>query len=365
VTKVCLSVDTIGYPEGGGYFWCYLNWALGLRALGCEVVWLEGLGGRPLQPSVASLRARLDPYALGGSLALWAWDGLSVPAGDSHVDLEAATDADLLINFRYDLPGEVVRRFRRSALVDDDPGLLQTWLRVGEIDIAKHSVYVTTGENIGPLDPDRDWIPAAPCVALDWWQPAGHAEVAAFTTISHWQGEEWFNDGDILFRNDKRSGFLPFLDLPARTRQPLELALLLADDEGHERVDLEARGWRIRNSHDVARTPWDYQRYVQGSLGEFSCAKPSTIFLGNAWISDRTVCYLASAKPAVVQYTGPSTILPDAEGLWRFRTPDEAVQCLDAIGADYEHQCLLARELAEEHFDARKVLSRLLERALD
>ena len=31
----CLCADTISYPEGGGHQWVYLNWALGLRALGC------------------------------------------------------------------------------------------------------------------------------------------------------------------------------------------------------------------------------------------------------------------------------------------------------------------------------------------
>jgi hypothetical protein len=364
MTKVCLSVDTIGYPEGGGYFWCYLNWALGLRSLGCEVAWLEALGGRPLEPSVASLRSRLEPYGLANSLALWEWGDLEMPPGDFHRGLTAAADADLLINFRYDLPSELVRRFRRSALVDDDPGLLQLWLRAGELSLAEHDLYVTTGENIEVLDPGREWFPAVPCVALDWWRPAEHGDDAAFTTLSHWHGEEWFDDGTTLFRNDKRSGFLPYFDLPARTDQPLELALLLADEEAAERAALEARGWRIRNAHDVARTPWDYERYVQASLGEFSCAKPSTVFLGNAWISDRTVCYLASGKPAVVQHTGPSEILPSTEGIWRFRTPDEAARYLDAVAADYDRQCRAARELAEEHFDARAILSRLLERAI-
>ena len=364
MTKVCLSVDTIGYPEGGGYFWCYLNWALGLKGLGCEVVWLEGLDGRPLEPSVASLRSRLEPYGLAASIALWEWGVVELPAGQSYEDLTAAADADLLINFRYDLPGELVRRFRRSALVDDDPGLLQMWLRNGELSLADHDVYVTTGENI--VDPDRQWLRTTPCVALDWWQPTGiDGDGAAFTTLSHWQGEEWFDDGKRLFRNDKRSGFLPYLDLPTRTAQPLELALLLADEEGPERADLEARGWRVRHAPDVAGTPWGYERYVGASLGEFSCAKPSTVFLGNAWLSDRTVCYLAAAKPAVVQHTGPSTILPDGEGMWRFRTPEEAASCLDAVAEDYEHQCRLARQLAEEHLDAHIVLRQLLERAID
>jgi hypothetical protein len=86
--------------------------------------------------------------------------------------------------------------------------------------------------------------------------------------------------------------------------------------------------------------------------------------LQNAWISDRTLCYLASGKPAVVQDTGPSRFLPERCGLFRFRTLNEAVRCLETVAADYDEQCRQARALAEEHFDARKVVRRLLEQVL-
>src|SRR2546422_6136899 len=36
------------------------------------------------------------------------------------------------------------------------------------------------------------------------------------------------------------------------------------------------------------------QAYIQRSRGEFSCAKASCMEFQNAWVSDRTVCYLAS-----------------------------------------------------------------------
>jgi len=92
--------------------------------------------------------------------------------------------------------------------------------------------------------------------------------------------------------------------------------------------------------------------------------KPSCVKLGNAWISDRTICYLASGKPAVVQHTGRSEFLPDASGLFRFRTMEEAVNSLETVAADYDHQCKLARALADEYFDGRKILKPMLETAL-
>jgi len=81
-------------------------------------------------------------------------------------------------------------------------------------------------------------------------------------------------------------------------------------------------------------------------------------------MSDRTICYLASGKPAVVQHTGPSKFLPDATGLFRFRTLEEAARMLDAVAADYDRQCRLARALAEEYFDARKNLAKVLSETL-
>jgi hypothetical protein len=88
------------------------------------------------------------------------------------------------------------------------------------------------------------------------------------------------------------------------------------------------------------------------------------MLLQNAWISDRTFCYLASGKPAVVQHTGPSRFLPDAEGLFRFRTMAEAASALAAVEADYEKQCIAARRLADQHFDAVKIVKAVVEKAL-
>ena len=88
--------------------------------------------------------------------------------------------------------------------------------------------------------------------------------------------------------------------------------------------------------------------------------KPSCVRLQNAWVSDRTLCYLASGKPAVVQHTGPSKILPDDEGMCRFRTPREALDCLRRVEAEYERHARAARSIVDEHFDARRVVSRLV-----
>ena len=360
---VCMSSRScLPYAKGGGYLWIFLNWALGLRAAGCDVVWLEMVPRRiaadEIRRLAAALKERLRPYGLADTLALHAPPGEDLPAEATEgcLDLTAAAEAAVLLNFRYSVTADVVRRFRRSALVDIDPGLLQIWIAKGLVDVAKHDVYLTIGEHVP--DPDRTWHHVPPCVSLDWWSPRSAPADAPFTTVGHWYAGGWIGADEAA--DDKRSGFLPLLDLPRSTARPLELALDLPPDDPQMRM-LEARGWRVRNAHVVAATPWDYQRYVQDSFGEFSCAKPAYTRLGNAWISDRTVCYLASGKPAVVEHTGPSAFLPDDEGLLRFRGPDEAALFLERVTTNYQHHAAHARALAEEHFDARRNVTRVLE----
>lgn len=370
---VCLVANTISYPEGGGHFWVHLNWALGLRSCGCDVIWLEVLDERiapeRVEACVQSLKSRLAPYGLVQALAICTRN-CDAPheAARGCRGFDAAMEADLAINVLYTLPAKLIKRLRRSAFLDIDPGLLQLFVTQGLMPLEKHDLYFTIGETVGTPQakfPDAGvrWQHTLPCVALDWWPVHVAAEGAPFTTVSHWYSGGWVKDADELYCNYKREGFLPFLDLPQRVRQPLELALCLGDDE-KERAALEQRGWRVREAWEVAGSPEDYQRYIQGSRGEFSCVKPSCVRLQNAWISDRTLCYLASGKPALVQHTGPSKFLPDDEGLFRFRDLPQAVRGLETIADDYERQSRLARVLAEQLFDARKVVNRLLERSL-
>ena len=179
--------------------------------------------------------------------------------------------------------------------------------------------------------------------------------------MSSWWGR-WVLSGSESYCNDKRTSFLEYVELPSRTSRRLELALALGGAQ-EERQSLERHGWIVREASQVSATAEQYRAYIQGSRGEFSCAKPSCMRLATAWISDRTICYLASGKPAVVQHTGPSRFLPDAHGLFRFHDLDEAAAALEAVEANYERHARAARVLAAEHFDAEKVLASVLDRA--
>src|SRR5207249_302348 len=108
---VCLApANTVAYPNGAGHLWVYLHWALALKALGCRVIWLEGIdvddsdtspagrrrrrGGRAVD-CVATLKTRLEPYGLADTLALYALNGAAAPedVAQGSLDVDAAAGA--------------------------------------------------------------------------------------------------------------------------------------------------------------------------------------------------------------------------------------------------------------------------------
>jgi hypothetical protein len=384
VPLVVLSAFNVaGFPEGGGHFWVYLQYALGLRRAGCEVYWLERFitGDDPAhdEAALSTLLERAEAFGMGGRVILLVGpDPTLVPGARLEYRGLGAAEAealfrrtDLLLNFHYAIDPNLLGRFRRTALVDIDPGLLQFWISRGQISVPHHDVYFTTGETIGTpgaLVPDcgLKWVLIRPAVFLEEWPSIDVARDRAMTTISGWSSHDWIVDGDLVYENTKRVSFLQFKELPRITDQPLELALFLrtAEDE-QDRLLMQRHGWRIRRSPEVAGTPQCYRAYIQGSRGEFSCAKPSCMKFQSAWVSDRTLCYLASGKPVVVQDTGPSRHLPNGEGMFRFTTPEQAVAALAAVQADYGRHCRAARALAEAQFDATRVASRILEAGLE
>ncbi len=414
MTTVALApTSTASFPDGGGHWWVYLQYVLGLRDLGCRVLWLERCPADINAATEARARRTLAKwgfrpdevllYTVTGSGA-----GAADSAGSDHevrltwlpapngTVLATPANADMVLNFDYDTPQELLDRTGRSVLVDIDPGLMQSWWAAGLINPARHDLWVTTGETVGTplaLFPRSgtewghvEWHHIRPPVHLPSWPVVDEPDCGAFTTVTSWWGDEWLTMGDgSVMENNKRVGFLPYVGLAARTPSRLELAAyfgepgqddgpidgppppVTAENVGGDRADvvaLLAAGWRLRRSRAVAGTPEQYRRYVQGSRGEFSCAKPSCLLFQNAWISDRTLCYLASGRPAVVEFTGPSSVLSVDAGLLRFRSQDEAVDSMARVEADYRRHRRAARDLVEARFSAHDTLTSLLNLAL-
>jgi hypothetical protein len=126
---------------------------------------------------------------------------------------------------------------------------------------------------------------------------------------------------------------------------------------------LRRYGWDTVDAMRVSRTPWEYRDFIHGSKAEFGVAKHTYVANRTGWFSDRTACYLASGRPALVQDTGWTAHLPSGDGLLAFSTLDQAVAGIDRINAEYDRHAARARDIAREHFDADRVLPALLEAA--
>src|SRR5262249_42661010 len=144
-TVVLSPSNVVNLPEGGGHFWVYMQYAQGLRRLGCDVYWLErfdpsGDPGRDAR-TLATFFERMGRYRLGGEALLYTGGTPDEYIGVARAEAAAFRRADLLLNFDYAIDPALLARFRRTALVDIDPGLLQFWISVGQLRVAAHDLY--------------------------------------------------------------------------------------------------------------------------------------------------------------------------------------------------------------------------------
>ena len=204
-------------------------------------------------------------------------------------------------------------------------------------------------------------MPTLPPVVLEQWPARSDPGCRRFSTVADWRGSQYaVYDGEAY--GGKRREFLHLLLLPRRARLALEPAIYVGFADSEDLELLLGNKWQVHDPFLVAGDPHSYREFIRHSRAEFSVAKGGYVKSHSGWVSDRTACYLASGKPALVQSTGFEQRLPTGRGLLTFRTFDEAVAGVEAINADYPAHSRAARQLAEEYFDSDKVLGRLLER---
>jgi hypothetical protein len=366
-------------PGRGGQFWVFLQYLLGFRRLGYDVLYVDAVEpascvderGRSCSVeeswSVQYFRRVMREFGLHANFAIFCeGGGRSVGLPRSEV-IERVGRARCLINVMGFLRDEeILAAAPRRVFLDIDPGFGQMWRELGLADIfAGHDAFVTVGSNVGRSDCTvptcgLPWIPTVPPVVLERWHASGRPHNGKFTSVVTWRGIF----GPIEYQGDtyglRVHEFRKFIELPQRTGEAFELALDIDPCETQDLAALEHNDWVLANPAEVARTPDSYQDYVQSSKAEFGVAKSMYVKTRGGWISDRTVCYLASGRPALVQDTGLLEQFSDQEGLVLFSNMEEAVDGVARIARDYEIHAKAARQIAEVHFDSDKVLSRLL-----
>src|SRR5438105_9043105 len=353
----------------GGAAWVRLSWILGLRRLGFDVWFVEQMAHKDPKAD-AWFDEIADQFGLRDKAALVLNEGITHGVNWSRLT-EVAEDAVALINLSAHLTLEpLLKRARRRVCVDLDPGVTQLWQAAG-IDNARflgHHFYFTVGTNVGT---GRSSIPTngihwqammPPCVLDEWpLAEAPRMERDRFTTIATWRGPY----GRVEYLGHtygiKLDEFRKFIRIPQEVDARFEIALDIDTADEPDSELLVSNGWRLVDPNAVAGDPYSFRRYVQSSAAEFSVAQGIYVETNSGWISDRTVRYLASGKPALVQDTGFTDTLPTGEGLLAFTSLDDAITGTNSIIRDYDAHSRAARATAVEHFDSDKVLADLLD----
>jgi hypothetical protein len=375
--RIVLDAYVVQYPLGGVVSYA-LQFLAGFRDLGHDVYLLEKSPGPQscydprsdtmtddARPALAWLRPLFQRFRVGDR---WCYVDA---AGDYHgmsrrqVD-EVLRSTDVFLNIgTHGYWKDEVGRSTCRVLLDGEPGFRQMKMELARTageDLPEYDRYFTDGLNIGTPSTRApsaglNWGIMPPPVRVDAIEPTPAARRGRFTTVMNWESHK-----PLVFQ-DRRYGqkaeeFERFMDLPRRTRAPLEVAV------SGRRVPVERLkryGWSLRSANAVSASADGYWRYIRASRGEFSVAKNVFVVTRCGMFSERSAMYLAHGRPVVVQDTGFSDHLPCGRGLFAVRDADEAAQALDEIEGDYACHSAAAREIAVAHFDARKVLRRFLD----
>lgn len=379
----------VGQYPVGGVAWDYLQYVMGLSRLGHDVYYHEDTWCWPYDP-LANARTDSADYPAGFLAGFFAthapelsdrWHYRHLHGESFGMSLSAFADiagsADVYLNVSGagilpdGLPESCVKVF-----IDTDPGYNQIllaerppWAENIERwceNVAAHDRHFTYAENIDDEDcrvptVGIQWSTTRMPVILDHWAalPVA-ADDDPWTTVLTWNT---FN-GPLVHEGVSYYGKGPevekLIDLPSRTGERL-LAAVGGTEAPLER--LGAFGWEVIDGPASTRTAEAYRDLIAASRGEVSAAKHVYVVMRTGWFSCRSACYLAAARPVVVQDTGFSSHLPVGAGLLAFSSPEEAAAQLAEVSGDYPRHASAARDLAVEYFDSDRVLARLLEEA--
>ncbi len=371
--NIVLASSIASVPDQGGWTWAVLQFLLGFKRLGHDVTYLEVIEPKLLEehgefsPSAMYFRQVMADFDFRRSSAMLLkgrQEAVGVPY-DQLIDRLRRTN--VLINVSGILQDEsLLLRCRKRVYLDLDPGFTQLWQAVQNIDMhfAGHTHHATIGMAIGQADCPvptcgLNWIATPQPIVLEHWPIATEIEYDGLTTVANWRGYGSI-DHDGVFYGQKAHSLRQIIDLPTKTSEKFILALAIHENETKDLALLRDNGWRLIDPNLVTSSPQRFQKFVQRSKGEIGIAKSGYVHANCGWVSDRSLCYLASGRPVVAMETGFSRFIPPGEGMFAFSNVDEAVAAIDAMNSDYPKHRKAARAIAEKNFDSDKVLSELL-----
>ncbi len=366
-------------PCQGGHTWQFLQYLLGFRRLGWEVLFLDRLepgmcvdgAGRPcaVDDSV-NLRYFLTIMERFGLEEAFALD---YGRGQRHWGLRREEvcarlkrSAFLLNVMGFLIDEELLGCAPRRVFLDTDPGFGQMWQDLGQANLLSgHDDYVTIAENIGRPGCTiptcgLSWLTWRQPIVLDQWPFQSDTSREWFTSIGSWRGPYAPIEYHGKIYGLRVHEFRKFITLPRLSKGSFQVALDIHSAETKDLVSLTENGWTLADPTVVACDPWVYRQYIQQSRAEFMATKGIYVETQSGWFSERSMCYLASGRPVLAQDTGIGHHYPVGDGLLTFRTLEEAAGCVEELQRDYPRHARAAREIAESYFDSNKVLSALL-----
>ena len=380
----------IGLFPAGGVTWDYIQYPLGFAEMGHDVFYIEDTRLWPIFQSddkgqvscalnVKHLSNVMNAFGLSNR---WAYrdeiSGTCFGMTEGQI-LDICKTANVFVNISC---STVMRKEYQSipkrVLIDSDPMFTQIQYQT-ELMFTKgkskmkelvdaHTHHFTFGLNIGAVDcrvpTDRiNWVPTLQPICLSHWpvSKVPSRSDTTYTTVMNWNvappiefdGETWGQKNVELQR---------ILALPEKLPK-VSLSIAVAQTTGTPFPKDAARrhGWQILDPVHCVPDWKAYRTFIQGSKGELSVAKETYVKALTGWFSCRSACYICSGRPVVTQDTGWSRYLPDGIGLLSFTDEQSAIEALKVVEDDPVRHGLAAREIAEQFFDSRSVLSAMLE----
>jgi hypothetical protein len=379
MTSIVIAGSLAQKPRQGGHTWQFLQYLLGFRRLGWQVLFLDRLepgmcideAGRHCQiEDSVNLRYFLDVFKKFGLQDSFSLD---FNRGERHFGLSRGQVVERLANsaFLLNVMGfltdeQLLAAARRRVFLDTDPGFGQMWQDLGQANLfLGHDDYVTIAENIGQPKCSiptcgLKWITWRQPIVLEQWPFQETAPNEWFTSIGSWRGPYAPIEYHGKTYGLRAHEFRKFLKLPRETKGQFQVALDIHAAESRDLSALADNGWSLADPTIVACDPWKYRQYIQHSRAEFMATKGIYVDTQSGWFSERSICYLASGRPVLAQDTGLAGLYPLGHGILTFRTFEEAVNGVEQVISDYPRHSRVAREIAEEFFDSDKVLNQLL-----
>jgi len=369
-------------PGRGGHTWVFLQYLLGFRKLGWDVVFLDrlepdmrigpGAADDSLEDSlnVRYFRDVMTRFGFGRCYALLCHGGTRTIGLSRAEILERVSASAALINVMGFLnDAEIFAAARKRIFLDIDPGFGQMWQALGLHDaFSAHDAFVTIAERIGESDCSiptcgLPWITTRQPIVLDEWAAAPPVDGnAPITSVATWRGAYGPIEYGGATYGLRAHEFRKFASLPELAHRRFEVALEIGQADGKDVELLRGHGWSLVEPEVAAGDPWRYRDYIRSSAAELMIAKGMYVRSRSGWFSDRSICYLASGRPVLAQDTGFSDTLPTGEGLIAFSTVEEAAAGIETIERDPAGHARAARRLAESSFDSSMVLNTLVRR---